>query len=63
MTDATTPNPEWVEKGEKLRKARVARGEAQRAAAERMGIPQRLLNDIEHGRANPMAMLFPEIAR
>lgn len=57
-----TTRPDWVETGEKLRRQRVERQESQAAAARRMGITQRLLNDIEHGRANPMGILFPAAA-
>ena len=52
-------NPTWLAHGDVLRRCRVARGEAQRVAAERAGIPQRLLNDIEHGRADPARLPEP----
>lgn len=57
-----TASADWLAKGTALRKARVARGESLADAARRMGLTPRLLGDIEHGRVNPMAMLFPEIA-
>ena len=64
MSDPKTPfDPSWMKRGKALRDNRVGRMESLNAAAARMGVSPRLLCDVEHGRADPLALLFPELAR
>lgn len=58
----TTPDPSWMKRGKSMRDNRVALAESLNAAAARMGVTPRLLNDVEHGKVDPLALLFPEIA-
>ena len=54
MADTSQPtDPDWLRQGTAMRRARIARGESLADAARRLGVPPRLLGDIEHGRADP----------
>jgi hypothetical protein len=58
-------NALWLRIGSTHRTWRIAQHEGLSACAERLGIEDRLLNDQEHGRADPTALLadIPEILR
>lgn len=60
MTVHQTTNPVWFARGDMLRRARVARMESLASAAQRAGVPPRLMGDIEHGRADPAQLRWPE---
>jgi hypothetical protein len=52
-------NSTWLAHGDVMRRSRVARGESLADAARRSGVAPRLLNDIEHGRADPARLPEP----
>lgn len=56
-------NPTWLAYGDVMRRARVARQESLADAARRANIPPRLMGDIEHGRADPAHLRWPEDER
>jgi hypothetical protein len=47
-----TTSPHWLRQGAEMRLARIARQESLADAARRLGVPPRLLGDMEHGRAD-----------
>ena len=53
-------NPTWLAHGDVMRRARVARQESLADAARAAGVSPRLMGDIEHGRADPAQLRWPQ---
>ena len=50
---------EWMQRGNAMRADRLARGETMVEAAKRLGIHWRDINEMEHGRIEPLPIEVP----